>query len=193
MKNKNFKVAVTVILLLLFVVAAGIFAYWAKEVIGSSTKDDGRIDFSDGYVVTTLVNANQSTTPSGLLEPAKYANTPGGIARGAVDRYVFKWDVSWSEDGTDFAEGHQGNLNVSVINVKAGTNDLASNLAALLNFDFSDNNVAIILKGNSVEIILTVTMNAPADQAEFKAFQDALGDGTNRLPLTLEVQFTVTP
>lgn len=175
--TKYFSVIVLVLLGLLLTTFT--FAYWAKDINGSNINLEGNtIQIGEaGVVDTTLELVKQNETNKSLV--------PKGYVRNEseTDTYTFIYQVNWKEptNATD-NEVIKGKLRISDAKIKVKN---ISTENGLFHLDFDESNKDIILNGDPVEIVFTVSFkHAPKSKAEYDAIKGQI--------LELQATFNVT-
>lgn len=167
MEKKNLKRITIISVLLSFIFTGGIFAYWASNVLGTTSAETTQIEVGVGLPAETQLSLVEAQRTSGKLVPSGYETT------GSVSDIVIVYEVTLV--ATD--EGATGA--VATLTVEYGV--LASDL---LNVDISIPDSEVIVGGNSVNVTITITLDEPQNQAEY--------DSVANLQFDIPLTFTAT-
>jgi predicted ribosomally synthesized peptide with SipW-like signal peptide len=170
MKRKNLIIGALIMLAML--VSGFTYAYWAASVTGNNDTATGTVQIGVGETYTTTVTVGDQT--GGILVPSGYADDSG-----ETESVELTFPVSW--DGDAAIDGMTGSLVVTIGDVLVGG---VENPYGLINVAFTAN-YSIIANGSDVEVLVTITMNEPADQTEYAAVANK--------NITFTLTFTVTP
>lgn len=158
MKKRNKKLTVALLALLGLVSAGGTFAYWQGQVLApADVSETVSINIGTAKDVITVLNVTETlAAEEKKLVPAGQVNNSVGGEGENVDQLTVNYEVTWTGDVANAAAN--GTLSVTaeasnpLVQVEVGTFDSA-----------------MVLDGAAVTIPLTITMNEPADEAEYTA------------------------
>ena len=164
MRSKNLVVALLVVLAL--AVSGFTYAFWAASVAGDAETAVGSVQVGTGNIVTSTVSVGAAVNSQDAddLVPAGFAEA------GKITSLTLTFSVSWASTGLD-ASGLSSTLTVSLTGATNGTpaNDAA--VLALFNAAYngiaSGNTYTIVTDGSAVSVVVTITIDEPANQAEY--------------------------
>jgi hypothetical protein len=178
------------LLVLLAVITSGFtYAFWAAGIGADSETKTGTISIGAGDTVTSTVNvaAAVNSQDSDELVPVGFEGA------GKISSLTLTFSVDWDSTNAD-ASGLSSTLTVSLTGATNGTpaNDAA--VLALINAAFNgtgagSNEYTIISDGSAVSVIVTITIDEPANLAEYQLI--ATKDLT--LTFTFSAAATTTP
>ncbi len=156
------------LLVLLAVITSGFtYAFWAAGIATDSETKTGSISIGTGETVTSTVNVAAAVNSQGANELV-----PSGFGgAGKVESLTLTFSVDWDSTGLD-ASGLSSTLTVTLTGASNGTpaNDAA--VLALVNAAFNgtgvgNNEYTIISDGSAVSVVVTITIDEPADVAQY--------------------------
>jgi len=161
MRSKNLVVALLVVLAL--AVSGFTFAFWSAGVLADDTTATGTITVGTGETVVSTVNVAAAVNSQGAnaLVPA------GFTAEGKITSLTLTFSVDWDSTGTD-ASGLTSTLTVALTGAE---NSLEADVLSLFNAEFNgagDGTYTVITDGSAVSVVITITLDEPADQAEYE-------------------------
>lgn len=178
MKSK--KLVVGLLAMLAVVVTGFTYAYWAGNVLAAEKKDESNtVEIGRGDDVITSVNVSEQVGANQVLVPAGRTDesvVPTG--KTVVESVVFTYTITWTEEDNQ-APGTEGILLASVENLAVSAGNVG-----LVNASVSAASQDIMLGGNQVTVIITVTLSEPATMAEYQAIAGAV--------ITFDVHFSVS-
>lgn len=173
---KSRKSVIGLLVLLAFIFTSGTFAYWASSVNGPADgTTTGNVTIGSGEAVETSFTLTDTNVAGGALVPAaQLTNSPSG----SVDNVTVNYGVQWVEDGTTSQlDGTSSTAPLTITWVITATNgvDDVSALANSLIVVTPDagNATNLTLDAASQNVSFVITMNEPADQAEYNAISGA--------------------
>ncbi len=152
-----------VMLIMLALVTSGFtYAFWAAGIAADSETATGTIQVGTGETVTSTVNVAAAVNSQGAdeLVPAGFAAT------GKIESLTLTFSVDWDSTGLD-ASSLQSTLTVALT---AAVNESSANVLSLFNAAFNgvgDGTYTIVSDGSAVSVVVTITMDEPANQAEY--------------------------
>lgn len=174
---KSRKLGIALLVMLAFVVTTGTFAYWATSISGPSNgSTTGTVNIGTASEVTTSFTLNNTNASGGLLVPAGLAGD------GEVESVTLTYTVAWNEatDATTNSTGGAttGTLTVTpvVTAVKAGGGAVSSSLlnSLIVVTANAGNASSLDLNATAESLSWVITMNEPANQAEYDEIQGAV-------------------
>ena len=177
--SKGRKRVIALLLMLAFVLTTGTFAYWATAVEGTSQEAIGTLTIGSGDNVDTTFELTNELNSGGYLVPADQVENSNEGAVGAID---LSFDVQWLEDeatsqlaGTnsvgDIVIAHEVVITLDGEVVDA---ELYSNIYDLVNVLYNENNATqLTLDAEAETFAFQVTLDEPADQAEYNMIANA--------------------
>jgi len=180
MKNtKGSKRIIALLIMISLVLTSGTFAYWASFVEGTSNDATGTLTVGSGNSVATRFDLTNELNSGGLLVPVgQLVNSNEGVVE-AID---LSFDVQWveNEEVTQMlGVGAVGQINVQdeVVIVLDGVvlnRELYSNIYALIHVSYNEANATeLTLDAEAVTFGFQITMDEPADQAEYNLIANA--------------------
>jgi predicted ribosomally synthesized peptide with SipW-like signal peptide len=173
------KKIMAVLIMIAVVATTGTFAYWASNVEGTSEQAMGTLNIGSAESVDTTFDLSNTYNSGGLLVPlGQLVNSN----EGAVEEINISYDVAWNEDeAVSQLDGTYtvGQINVShvvAITVDGEVLDAKkyANIYDLITVtDSQDNPSELILDEAAKTFGFTVTMDEPADQAEYNLIANA--------------------
>ena len=153
------------LLIMLAVITSGFtYAFWAAGVAADSETATGTISVGTGNTVTSTVNVAAAVNSQGAddLVPAGFAET------GKITSLTLTFSVDWDSTGLD-ASNLQSTLTVALT---AATNPTPTSVLSLFNASFNGagaggNEYIVVTDGDAVSVVVTITMDEPADKAEY--------------------------
>ncbi|PKK97292.1 MAG: hypothetical protein CVV58_02010 [Tenericutes bacterium HGW-Tenericutes-3] len=163
MRQKKLVIGLLVMLSLL--VSGFTYAYWAAGIAADSETAVGTISVGTGETVTSTVNVAAAVNSQGSddLVPAGFAAT------GKITSLTLTFSVDWDSTGLD-ASGLSSTLTVALTGATNGTPAQDAAVLALLNAAFNgagDGTYTVISDGSAVSVVITITMDEPANQTEY--------------------------
>ncbi len=158
MRQKSLVIGLLVVLA--FLVSGFTYAYWAAGIAADSESQTGTITVGTGETVVSTVNVSAAVNSQGAdaLVPAGFA------ASGKITSLTLTFTVDWDSTGLD-ASGLTSTLTVSLV---SATNPSSVDVLSLFNASFNNGgSYTIISDGSNVTVIATITMDEPANQAEY--------------------------
>lgn len=165
--------------MLSFVFTTGTFAYWATAVEGTSQEAVGTLTIGSGDNVETTFSLTNELNSGGYLVPAEQVENSNKGAVGSID---LSFDVQWLEDeatsqlaGT-YSVGQIDVSHVVVIVLDGEVLDAEeyANIYALINVAYNEENASeIVLDAEAITFNFELTMDEPADQAEYNLIANA--------------------
>lgn len=152
-----------VMLVMLALVTSGFtYAFWAAGIAADSETAVGTISVGTGETVSSTVNVGVAVNSQGANElvPAGFA------AAGKIESLTLTFSVDWDSTGLD-ASNLQSTLTVVLT---AAENESSADVLSLFNAAFNgagDGTYTIVSDGSAVTVIVTITMDEPASQAEY--------------------------
>lgn len=148
------------------------YAYWAVSVNNPDPTDkDYLITVGKGEAIDTMLKIDL-TEENGILVPAtRYEEDNGN-----VDKVVYTFEVDWKEIDGDFAKGHDGELTVTVHDIEIGKDDQFAEdefdlVVITIKIGEQTSNTTLTtnikLDTNTVTVVVTVTLNEPANRTEY--------------------------
>jgi len=181
MKSKNLVVALLVVLAL--AVSGFTYAFWAAGVAADSETATGTVTVGTGATVvsTVVVAAAVNSQGADSLVPAGFA------AAGKITSLTLTFAVDWDSTGLD-ASGLTSTLTVALTNASNGTTANDAAVLAMFNAAFNgagagSNEYSIITDGSAASVVVTVTIDEPANQAAYLLIAG--------LPITLSFSFSI--
>ncbi|MCL2521326.1 MAG: hypothetical protein FWE36_00525 [Erysipelotrichales bacterium] len=159
--NKQKKI---VILLLLLLGSIGVvFGFWFSAINSPDNETgDGSINVGTARPVDTVIDVNDATSNQTLV-PIGTSH----LSQGSVVEFIdLTFNVRWEEElglGQTTGANIIGVLHASLV---VNSITLNSSVHHLVNIDFLANH-AVILEGSAVAVVVRVTLNRPANQAEY--------------------------
>jgi predicted ribosomally synthesized peptide with SipW-like signal peptide len=173
------KKLIAALLMLSLVVTSGTFAYWASYVEGTSTEATGTLEVGSGDIVQTTFVLSNDLNSGGLLVPVGQSVNSNA---GAVEAIDLSFDVQWieNEEVTQMlGVGSVGQITVAdqvVITSNGVVLDAteAANIYALVNVAYNSSNATeLTLDAAAQTFAFQVTLDEPADQAEYNLIANA--------------------
>ncbi len=164
---------------LALVVSGFTYAFWAAGIAADSETQTGTISVGTGETVSSTVNVSAATNSQGAddLVPAGF----GGV--GKIESLTLTFSVDWDSTGAD-ASSLTSTLTVALTGASNGTPAQDAAVLALINASFNDGgSYTIISDGAAVSVVATITLDEPANQAEYNLVAG--------LDLTLTFSFSV--
>lgn len=162
MRSKNLVVALLVVLAL--AVSGFTYAFWSAGVAADSETATGTVKVGTGETVTSTVNVSAAVSSMGALDRL----VPSGFeGTNKISSLTLTFTVDWDSTNAD-ASLLTSTLTASLTGASNGTP--AENAAVLALFNASFNNsgsYTVITDGAAVSVIATITIDEPADQAEY--------------------------
>ena len=160
-KNKGLRALL--LALLLIVSIGGIYAYWAGEVSNPSDDTENlNVTIGQGQNVQTTLDVTSALANEGkkLVPAGKTAVSVGG-KEANVESLKATYTVKWTEDTTNIIT-EQDKIE-GTLKVDAKSNDSTG----LVQVQVDPASATITADGQAVEVTVTVTMNEPADKAQY--------------------------
>ena len=145
---------------LALVVSGFTYAFWAAGIAADDLEDTQSITVGTGETVSSTVNLTAAVNSQGAdaLVPAGFA------AAGKVESLTLTFTIDWDSTGAD-ASGLVSTLTASF---DSAANPSTTDVTSLFNVSFNNaGSYSITSDGSSVTVIATVTMDEPANQAEY--------------------------
>jgi hypothetical protein len=162
MRQKSLVIGLLVVLA--FLVSGFTYAYWAAGIAADTESKTGTITVGTGETVVSTVNVAAAVNSQGAnaLVPAGFA------ASGKITSLTLTFSVDWASTGLD-ASGLTSTLTVELV---SATNPSSVDVLSLFNASFNGtgtNNAqyTIVSDGSNVSVVVTITMDEPANQAEY--------------------------
>ena len=178
-KGNSRKKIIALLLMFTVVLTTGTFAYWANFVEGTSTEATGTLQVGSGDSVLTTFNLSSELNSGGLLVPISQAQNSN---EGAVEAIDLSFDVQWieNEEVTQMlGVGSVGQITVAdqvVITSNGVVLDAteAANIYALVNVAYNSSNATeLTLDAAAQTFAFQITLDEPADQAEYNLIVNA--------------------
>jgi hypothetical protein len=195
--NMNKKLGIALLLLLALVTTTGTFAYWASAVNGPANEQAvGTITIGSGNAVSTeFVLTGSPDTGGNLVPAAQLVNSPTG----SVASVAVSYDIAWNEviDPVDDVTQLNGTSSTAPIKVTPVVTLVDSNnntvtdpsvLALIVVTPDGGNATSLTLGATASTFGFTITMNEPADQAEY----NLIASGTVTVTFTFELGAVTT-
>lgn len=152
---------------LALVVSGFTYAFWAAGISNpTAVNDDETITVGTGETVSSTINLDSVTNnQGGALVPAGFAD--GTEIESATITYVIAWNSN-DEDGDleGDASGFNGTLTPAY--VSAYNDDLTPvDVTSFFNVSFDQATYAVTSDTTTATVVITITMNEPANQAEY--------------------------
>lgn len=166
-------------LMLSVVVTAGTFAYWSNYVEGTSTESVGTLEVGTGDIAKTRFDLSGELNSGGLLVPVGQAVNSNGEA---VEQIDLSFDVQWVEDEATtqlLGTNSVGQIDVShVVVITIGETVLDkvqyAHIYDLINVAYDSANASeLLLDAAASTFAFHITMDEPADQAEYDLISTA--------------------
>ena len=156
------------VLVLLAVITSGFtYAFWAAGIAADTETKTGTISIGAGETVTSTVNVAAAVNSQGANElvPADF----GGA--GKVTSLTLTFSVDWDSTGAD-ASGLSSTLTVNLTGASNGTPEDDADVLALINASFNgtgtgNKEYTIISDGSAVSVVVTITIDEPANVAQY--------------------------
>ncbi|MCR3906319.1 MAG: hypothetical protein NUK62_04770 [Tenericutes bacterium] len=178
MRQKNLVIGLLVMLAL--VVSGFTYAYWANGIAADSETAIGTISVGTGETVTSTVNVAAAVNSQGAddLVPSGFGGT------GKIESLTLTFSVDWDSTGLD-ASNLQSTLTVAL---DSAVNPTPTDVSSLFGVSYNGTGAGnaeytIVSDGSAVSVVVTVTLNEPANQAEY--------DLVAGLNITLTFSFSV--
>ena len=178
-QSNSRKKVIAFLLMLSLVLTTGTFAYWATAVEGTAAEATGTLAVGSGDNVETTFDITNELNSGGLLVPADQL---GNSNKGAVDAIDLSFDVQWLEDeemtqllGTNsvgqIVIEHQV---VITLDGEALDQEEYAYIYDLVNVAYnSDNAKELLLDAAASTFAFQITLDEPADQAEYNLIANA--------------------
>lgn len=152
------KLVIGLLVMLAVLVSGFTYAYWAAGIAADSDTGIETITVGTGETVTSTVTLGSASISSGTLVPAGFA------VGGDVTSVTLTWTTSWASTGLD-ASGLTSTMTVALVSVE---NPSSADVSDLFNVSLNNGgSYTIISDGANVTVIATITMDEPADYAEY--------------------------
>lgn len=160
MKAKNLVVALLVVIAL--AVSGFTYAFWAAGVAEASQTAVGTVEVGTGNTVESTVSVGEAVNSQGAnaLVPAGFAEA------GKIVSLTLTFSVSWASTGLD-ASGLSSTLTVALTDAVNSTDDDVLSLFNAAYNGLGDGTYTIVTDDSSVSVVVTITIDEPADQAEY--------------------------
>ncbi len=158
MRQKSLVIGLLVVLA--FLVSGFTYAFWAAGIAADDATQVGTIQVGTGNIVTSTVSVGAAVNSQGAnaLVPAGFAES------GKITSLTLTFTVSWASTGLD-ASGLTSTLLVDLI---GALNEDDEDVLAFFNASFNlGGSYTIVSDGSNVTVIATITMDEPANQAEY--------------------------
>lgn len=152
MKNKFVKLLAIFSVAFSLLLSGGIFAYWANSVEGDTAQDELEITIGAGQTITTMLSLQESQITQGRLVPMGY-ETSDSVSQIVVVYQIYLESV---EEGSEGASA-----------MLTAAHGVLPN--PLLNVYITLSSSQIVAEGASVEVVVTVTLDEPANITEYNS------------------------
>lgn len=178
-QTKSRRKVIAFLLMLSLVLTTGTFAYWATAVEGTAAEATGTLAVGSGDNVETTFDITNELNSGGLLVPAEQL---GNSNKGAVDAIDLSFDVQWLEDEETtqlLGTNSVGQIVVDhkviiVIDGEELDQEEHANIYELVNVIYSaDNAKELLLDAQAETFAFQLTLDEPADQAEYDLIANA--------------------